>query len=220
MFDVKLNKIFLKKIEIPSVSLDDFFVGAQVTVLSRVLRVTDYGDVHTRKRFEVDKSRTFAMIKPDAYAHIGKIFDAISQSGFAINKIKMSKFNSKTATTFYKEHELKPFFPNLSAHMTSDVVVGIELVAADAVKKWRDLLGPTNTEVARKSAPKSLRALYGTDGTKNACHGSDSGPSYKRESDIFFGGNPSTRLMQTTAILNNCTLCLIKPHILKEGKLG
>ena len=26
--------------------------------------------------------------------------------------------------------------------------------------------------------------------------------------------------MQTTAVLDNCTLCLIKPHIIKEGKLG
>ena len=26
--------------------------------------------------------------------------------------------------------------------------------------------------------------------------------------------------MNTTAVLNNCTLCLIKPHILREGKLG
>lgn len=190
MFDVKLNRVFLKKVEIPSITLEDFYVGAQVTVLSRVLKVTDYGDVHTRRKFEVDACRTFAMIKPDAYQHIGKIFDAISQDGFLINKIKMSKFNKASSGLFYREHEGKPFFPTLQAHMTSDVCVGIELVAPDAVKKWRNLLGPTNTEVARKTAPGCLRALFGTDGTKNACHGSDSNGSYKREADIFFGGNP------------------------------
>lgn len=26
--------------------------------------------------------------------------------------------------------------------------------------------------------------------------------------------------MQTTAVMNNCTLCLIKPHIIKEGLAG
>ena len=26
--------------------------------------------------------------------------------------------------------------------------------------------------------------------------------------------------MKTTAVLNNCSLCIIKPHIVKEGKLG
>lgn len=222
MYDVKLNRIFLKKVEIPSICLDDFFVGAQVTILSRVLKVTDYGDVHTRKKFEVDKSRTFAMIKPDAYGNMGKIFDRIAQEGFIINKLKMSKFNRQSATCFYKEHEGKPFFPNLLNCCCEDVCVGMELVAPDAVTKWRECLGPTNTEVAKKTAPQSIRACFGTDGTKNACHGSDSAGSYKREAAIFsfLGGQPSERMMCTTAQLNNCTLCLIKPHILKEGKLG
>ena len=26
--------------------------------------------------------------------------------------------------------------------------------------------------------------------------------------------------MQTTAVMNNCSLCIVKPHILKEGKAG
>ena len=26
--------------------------------------------------------------------------------------------------------------------------------------------------------------------------------------------------MKTTAVLNNCSLCLIKPHILAEGQVG
>jgi nucleoside-diphosphate kinase len=26
--------------------------------------------------------------------------------------------------------------------------------------------------------------------------------------------------MKTTAILNNCSLCIIKPHIIKEGNVG
>lgn len=113
MFDVKLNRIFLKKVEIPTIALDDFFVGAQVTILSRVLKVTDYGDVHTRKKFEIDRSRTFAMIKPDAYQHMGKIFDAVAEAGFQINKAKMSRFTKATCSQFYKEHEGKAFFPNL-----------------------------------------------------------------------------------------------------------
>jgi nucleoside-diphosphate kinase len=58
--------------------------------------------------------------------------------------------------------------------MSSDFVVGLELVAEDAIPKWRSLLGPTNSETARNQAPTSIRAQFGTDGTRNACHGSDS----------------------------------------------
>jgi len=52
-------------------------------------------------------------------------------------------------------------------------------------------------------------------------HGSDSVGSYKREHDYWFAGEePTARPMQTTAVLDNCTLCLIKPHIQREGKTG
>lgn len=33
--------------------------------------------------------------------------------------------------------------------MTSDYVVGMELVAQDAIKKWRTLIGPTNSLKAK-----------------------------------------------------------------------
>ena len=57
--------------------------------------------------------------------------------------------------------------------MSSDFIVGLELVSEDAIKKWRTLIGPTNCQVARVEAPNSLRALYGKEGVRNACHGSD-----------------------------------------------
>jgi nucleoside-diphosphate kinase len=52
MYDVKNSRIFLKKMEVPGLCLDDLYVGAKVTILSRVHKVTDYGDVRTRNRFE------------------------------------------------------------------------------------------------------------------------------------------------------------------------
>jgi nucleoside-diphosphate kinase len=67
MYDVKNSRIFLKKMEIPGLCLEDFYFGAKVTLLSRVMKVTDYGDVRTRNRFEQTRARTFAMIKPHAY---------------------------------------------------------------------------------------------------------------------------------------------------------
>lgn len=139
------------------------------------------------------------MIKPDAYTNIGKIIDAIYLNGFKISKLKMSKFTPATAQIFYGEHKSKPFFPNLQQFITSDVVVGMELVAENAVDKWRQLIGPTNTQVAKSEAPESLRAYFGTDGTKNAVHGSDSSGSVKREVAFWFEGEPKDRTMKTTA---------------------
>ena len=67
-----------------------------------------------------------------------------------INKLKMSRFNAKSVAGFYAEHKDKPFFPALKEFMTSDVTIGMELVAQDAVAKWRQLIGPTDTNVAKQ----------------------------------------------------------------------
>jgi nucleoside diphosphate kinase len=109
----------------------------------------------------------------------------------------MSKFSQATASVFYGEHKGKPFFPNLQQFITSDVVVGMELVAENAIDKWRSLIGPTNTLAAKQQAPESLRALFGTDGTKNAVHGSDSVGSVKKEAGFWFETQP--KQMKTTA---------------------
>jgi len=91
----------------------------------------------------------------------------------------MSKFTKpQLADEFYAEHKGKPFFADLSAFMQSDVVTGMELVSENAIGKFRGLLGPTDSAVAKRDAPGSLRALFGTDGRRNACHGSASGPEF------------------------------------------
>lgn len=74
-----------------------------------------------------------------------------------------------------------------------------------AVLKWRNLLGPTDSELARVSAPESLRAAFGTDKTKNACHGSDGAETAQQECEFFFRGEVKTR---STA--NNLLHCLSK----------
>ena len=50
------------------------------------------------------------------------------------------------------------------------------------------MLGPTNTEIAKEKNPNCLRARFGTDGTANAGHGSDSISSAQREIKFFFPG--------------------------------
>lgn len=47
---------------------------------------------------------------------------------------------------------------------------------------------------------------------------SEDAQSSQNERDIFFG--EKARLNCTSALLSNCTLCLIKPHILLNGQTG
>ena len=45
-----MARVFLKRIEAPSVKLADFYIGAKVTVFTRVLHVTEYGDIATSNK--------------------------------------------------------------------------------------------------------------------------------------------------------------------------
>lgn len=47
-------------------------------------------------------------------------------------------------------------------------------------------MGPTNSLKAVEEAPNSIRARFGTDGTQNATHGSDSMGSAARELNFWF----------------------------------
>jgi nucleoside-diphosphate kinase len=48
MYDLKLKKVFLKRMACPGVSVDELFIGSVVTVYSRQLKLVEYGDLFTR----------------------------------------------------------------------------------------------------------------------------------------------------------------------------
>ena len=136
----------------------------------------------------VTKEYTLALIKPDAVAN-GKeteIVNRIKYEGFMIVKQEKLKLTKEKAEAFYAEHKGKGFFDELVGFMCSGELVAMKLERENAIKAWRSVMGPTNFETARKEAPDSVRALYATNMTKNASHGSDSPRSAKRELDFFF----------------------------------
>merc|ERR1719181_2400684 len=55
----------------------------------------------------------------------------------------------------------------------------------------------------------SIRASIGSDNVRNAVHGSASSQTADKEVDFFFGANAT---WPTTALFNNCTLCVVRPH--------
>jgi nucleoside-diphosphate kinase len=187
-----------------------------VVCYNRQLKIVAFGDEFTRKELvgEDTSSRTYGMLKPNAYLNFGKMI-AATEKEFTLANLKMFQFDEDSAGQFYGEHKGKGFYPTLINFMTSDFSVGMELLAPNVITKWRKFIGPTNSQKAREEAPTSLRALYGEDGTKNACHGSDAPSSAEREIGLVFSGQAVVR---SRPYFENCSLMLIKPHAVK-GKL-
>ena len=214
MFDIKNQKIFLKRIKMPAITFMDMYIGNEINICSRLHKLIDYGDEYTRNFFESARSSTFGMIKPNGYMNIGRIIDKIYNEGnFTIKRLKMCKMSREMAEQFYAEHKGKPFYSFLIDYITSDFIVGMELVKKDAIKEWRSFIGPTNVEKAKLEAPNSLRAIFG-EGEKNTVHGSDCIESVRRECDIVFNR------IKHQPNLTNCSCLIIKPHTIAEGNAG
>ncbi|KAI9333322.1 nucleoside diphosphate kinase [Obelidium mucronatum] len=150
--------------------------------------------------------RTLALIKPDVYpAKKEEICAKIKQCGFTIVKESEVQFDKEKAAEFYKEHLGKGFYEELTTWMSSAPIYALVLEKPAAIKEWRNLAGPTNSNKARESAPHSIRALFGTDGSLNAVHGSDSPESAVREIGVVFGAEvsgvvPQSKKVESTTI--------------------
>lgn len=94
----------------------------------------------------------------------------------------------------------------LVQYISSDMVIGMDLVRENALSAFQQVIG-ANSVLAKTQQPNTIRAAFGKDAMRNAIHGSESPDNYKREQAYFFS---SAR--KTTAMLNNCTCCIIKPH--------
>lgn len=217
MIDIKNRRLFLKRSKCDHVRLQDLFIGAIINIHSRQLTITEFGDEFTTKKLKSKKEKTLGIIKPDCISKMSAIFERVTKEEFIICQAKMVQLSQKEAAQFYAEHEGKPFFAKLINFMSEGPIIAFEITGENAVSKWRDVLGPTDSAKARQEAPRSIRAQFGTDTTRNACHGSDSNESAKREADFFFGAK--TR-RQNTARFANCTLGIIRPHSVVEGKVG
>lgn len=136
------------------------------------------------------KQHTYAMIKPGYEAVWGKVIDRIIEEGLEIVELKTMLFTESFAEQFYEEHVGKVFYPTLENYMTSGTIVALHLAGDNAIAKWRQIIGPTQKEIALEKAPNSLRALYARSTTENLCHGSDSVDSAIRELTLVFGSAP------------------------------
>ena len=104
--------------------------------------------------------RTLAIIKPDAVErHLaGKIIQRIEDTGFQIRAMKRVHLSKKDAEV---------------------------LEAADAIKKWRTLMGATDPA---KADAGTLRKEFAQSIERNATHGSDASETAAYEIGYFFSG--------------------------------
>lgn len=136
--------------------------------------------------------RTLAIVKPDAVARpgaTGEILRRVEDAGLRIIALKKLRLTESQARGFYAVHKERPFYGDLVKFMTSGPVVAAILEGEGAIAKWRELMGPTNSNDA---PPGTIRGDFGTDIERNAAHGSDAPETARVETGYFFDATEIT----------------------------
>ncbi|XP_063070804.1 thioredoxin domain-containing protein 6 [Engraulis encrasicolus] len=172
------------------------------------------------------KSYTVAIIKPDVVAHgkASEIIMKIQDAGFEILAHEERTLTEDEARVFYQHKEDQPYFQELVEFMSSGpshvLIVSQTDASADVIPTWREFIGPTDVQEAKRDKPSSLRAQYGTDSLFNGLHGSDDAERASRELAFFF---PTFRLASGTDDDDDDgpaerTLALIRPQLDREHR--
>ncbi len=133
----------------------------------------------------MNQQRTLAIVKPDAVGNgfSGKIIDRILSDGLQIVAMKLIHMSKKQAQGFYAVHVEKPFFDELTDFMSEGPALVMVLEGADAIRRWRDLMGATNPANA---AEGTIRKVFAESITRNSVHGSDALETASFEIGYFF----------------------------------
>ena len=131
------------------------------------------------------KERTLAIIKPDAVRNnfAGEIIAAITQAGFTVLAMKMTRISREQAAEFYAVHRERGFFGELVDFMSGGAIVPIALEKDNAVADYRTLIGATDPAEA---ADGTIRKNFASSKGENAVHGSDSVENARNEIAFFF----------------------------------
>jgi len=156
--------------------------------------------------------QTLVLIKPDALKNslTGYVLSLLSEfhTGLRFAGAKIVYVGRLLAEEHYAEHQGKIFFPSLLEYIMGKLhypdepwkrrVIALVYQGQDAVKKIRDICGPTNPLVAREKSPGCIRALgtlvplTGTDGKiigermDNLIHASATNEDAEREIKLWF----------------------------------
>ena len=117
--------------------------------------------------------QTLVLIKPDALkgSLTGYILSQFSEfhTGLRFAGAKIVHVTRMLAEEHYAEHKGKPFYLPLLSYITGELhyvdqshrrrVIAFVYYGPDAVKKVREITGPTNPHVARERASGTIRAL-------------------------------------------------------------
>lgn len=98
----------------------------------------------------------------------------ILNEGFEISALEMFHFSKATIEEFYDVYKnvLPEYVPQIEQFISGPSIV-LEVRQANVVKTFREMVGPSDPEIAKYLRPDTIRAKFGFDRVRNAVHCTD-----------------------------------------------
>lgn len=176
MYDLKNKRVFLKRCPYPTLSEKELFVGATVTIHSRLLKIVDYGDIATKTIFSSKNENVALIVHGRATYNVGAVVDSITSSDARILNFRLVDFPRATAQD-----------------------LGLKTTRCFAIH----MTGGNATTKA-----EALVAKFGDIAV------------FVDSNDVQLINDIAFRNAQPTATLENCAVCVIKPHAIASNQGG
>lgn len=220
LYDVGMKRPFLKR-TVTEISLNDIYIGAKLLIFNKAIIVRGYGNFQTSSKMGRMKQRVFFMIKPEACSFIGEIISILERHKLLIRNLKMLRIQALTVIQFLNQRKTEENLSSEMENLTSGPIIVMEIIGENAYEQLKFICGPEDYDEAKNNYPSSLRALYGFDNTRNAVMLSKDASMNQQDLDFFFSHQHiNNNQFKVQAKFSRTTLCIIKPHAVKENLIG
>ncbi|XP_018320118.1 nucleoside diphosphate kinase homolog 5-like [Agrilus planipennis] len=136
--------------------------------------------------------RTLAIIKPEAMQYKETVLRAIRDAGFTVIRERTIHLTPEQVSEIYNKYYGTPAFPNMVITMSVGPILVLCMAAANAITKWKDMVGPDKILRSEWFVRTSMRARFGLhDDMIEALHASENIFEAERENRYF---NPESIL--------------------------
>nr|XP_024217877.1 uncharacterized protein LOC112211079 [Halyomorpha halys] len=122
-------------------------------------------------------------------SHLGEIMCMIEHEGYSITALQMFYIDNVNAEEFFEVYRgVLQEYPEMVSELISGACLAMEItgMGEKTPKYFRNLVGPSDPEMARQLRPNTLRAIFGENKIKNAMHVTDLPEDSILEVEYFF----------------------------------
>lgn len=216
VFEQKSRKVFLRRTRMPELTSKDFFIGSYISVFGRQFDIVGFADEATKHCLAKFRTRSFVLLKPSIAQHLGVVLTHLLEADARISEGLMVQFTPATAKRFVSNIGDRLSKAELTNELLSGKSIGLVVIANNILNQLRQCQEQARGCLDEDVHP-SMRKLFTDEKYQKGIYSSASEADANRDIAFFF--HPNSGLILDVK-LDNTTLAVIKPHVIKEGNLG